>query len=184
VLGRIVHSLIHAQHNGNILVGGRGTNDNLLGTCLDVGLGLVGVSKEACGFDHDVDTELAPGQYSRVALCSEPNPVAVDDQAVRNRLNGAGKAAIDRVIGQQQPKALGREQIVDTYDLHLIAIVLDNSLERLAPNAPKTVDTHFDHHIRLLSPVSEKLLRACAHVTSHRLHNHRTTAPLVNRKPV
>ena len=72
VLGRVVHVIVHAQHNRQILTLGRGGDDHFLGAALDdMGLRpgiLGGIAENAGGFDHDLDAQVFPGQVTGVAL--------------------------------------------------------------------------------------------------------------------
>ena len=66
----VVLVVVDAEHDGEVLVLGRRGDDDLLGTGVEVALGLGGVGEDAGGFDDDVDAQVAPRQRGRASLTS------------------------------------------------------------------------------------------------------------------
>ena len=96
--GGVVQALVDAHHDGDVLVRGRGGDQDLLGAGVDVLLRSGGLGEEAGGLDDDVDAELAPGQVGGIALGEDLDDVAVDDDVAVLDLNGFGQAAADGVV--------------------------------------------------------------------------------------
>ena len=76
-----IESVIHAHHDGQILVftGGR-DNHAFCATAVDMHRRLVAFGKEAGGFNDDVDLFLAPRNVGRVAFAKHSDGLAVDHQ--------------------------------------------------------------------------------------------------------
>ncbi len=60
VLGRIVLVLVDAEHEGDVFVGGRSGDDDLLHGRAEVGLGLGAVGEVAGGLDDDLRADCQP----------------------------------------------------------------------------------------------------------------------------
>ena len=96
VCGRVVEVVVDAHHDGDVLVGGRRRDDDLLGAAVDVLAGVRGLGEEAGGLDDDVDAEIAPRQAGRVALGEDPDRLAADPDAVVGDRRPAGRGARGR----------------------------------------------------------------------------------------
>ena len=87
VLLRVVLAVVDAEDDGEVGIGGRSGDDDLLRARLQVLLGVVGrFVKSPVDSIDDVDAEIAPGKVGRVALGEELDLVAVDGDRVRRRL--------------------------------------------------------------------------------------------------
>lgn len=85
-----------ADEHGGI---GRGSrDDDLLGTTLDVGLGLFGGGENTGGLDNVLGASLLPGNGSRVALSVEADLLAIDDEVLVIDLDVALEETVGRVI--------------------------------------------------------------------------------------
>ncbi len=82
VLRRVVLVLVDAEDDGDVLVAGRGGDDDLLDGAAEVGLGLGGVGEEAGGFDDDLGAYAGPVELGGVALGEDLDLFAVDGDEV------------------------------------------------------------------------------------------------------
>lgn len=95
--GAVVGLLVDTHHvHGGIGRGGR--DDDLLGTTLQVSLGLLGGGEDTSGLDNVGGASLAPGDGSGVALGVEANLLAVDNQVLAIDLNVALEVAVLGVV--------------------------------------------------------------------------------------
>jgi len=76
VLSRIVHLIVDAEHDRDVLVLRGSRDDDLLDSVAAVSNRLGGIGEEASGLDHDVDARLsqaiAPGSRSAKTLIGLP----------------------------------------------------------------------------------------------------------------
>ena len=112
-LAGVVLVVVDAHDDGDVLVLGRGRDDDLLGAVVDVRLGLVGVGEEAGRLDDDVGAQVAPGQLGRVALGEGLDRLAVDGDLVGGGLHLVRQAAEDAVVLEQVGERRVVGQVVD-----------------------------------------------------------------------
>ena len=93
VVGLLVHA--HDVHGG---IGRGGRDDDLLGTTLEMGLGLVDGGEDTGGLDDVLGTRLGPGDGSGVALSVELDLLAVDDQVGALDRDGTVEDAVAGVV--------------------------------------------------------------------------------------
>lgn len=79
-IGATIVGLLIDTHHVHGGIGGGSRDDDLLGTTLQVGLGLLGGGEDTSGLDDVGGTGLAPGDGSGVTLGVELDLLAVDDQ--------------------------------------------------------------------------------------------------------
>ena len=156
--GGVVQLVVDAHDDGDVLVRGRGGDQDLLGAGVDVLLRGGGLGEEAGGLDDDVDAELAPGEVGRVALGEDLDDVAVDDDVAVLDLDGLLQAAADGVVLEQVGQGLGAGEVVDGNDLK-VRTLCECCAEVVAADAAKAVDTNTGRHVF-------SLLGACASTTS------------------
>ncbi len=101
MLGGIIHFIVDAENNRQVFILCRGRNDNFLCTAaIDVRIrtwfciGAFAVAENTGRFDHDFNTEVSPGQISRIAFCQNLHLFAIDDDIAIFDFNGTFKAAI------------------------------------------------------------------------------------------
>jgi hypothetical protein len=82
VLRRVVLVVVDAEDEGDVFVGGRGGDDDLLDGVAEVGLGLGGVGEEAGGLDDDLRADGGPVELGGVALGEDLDLLAVDGDEV------------------------------------------------------------------------------------------------------
>jgi hypothetical protein len=83
--------VVHAHHDGEVLVLGRSRDDDLLRAAGDVGARLRGVGEQPGRLDDDVGAEVGPGQGTRVALGEGLEGLAVDADLVLGVRDLAGQ---------------------------------------------------------------------------------------------
>ena len=60
---RIVFVIIDAEHDGDVFIFCRCADDNFLCACGDVFRSTSMVTENACTFDYDINTEIAPAKF-------------------------------------------------------------------------------------------------------------------------
>ncbi|GMA85014.1 hypothetical protein GCM10025868_02640 [Angustibacter aerolatus] len=145
MLRRVVLVVVDAQHHGEVLVGGRRGDDDLLGTAVDVRLRLLRVGEEAGRLDDDVDAEVGPGQRLRVALGEDLDLLAADGDAAVGDRDVLLQAAQDRVVLQQ----VGRGRVVGEVvggDHLEVGAGRERGAEEVATDAAEAVDADANSH--------------------------------------
>ena len=141
-VGLVVHAV---DEHGGVVLGGGG-HDDLLGTGVDVQLGLLLLEEEAGGLDDDLGADLAPLELGGILLGGEADGLAVDVHRVALDLDVVVELAVDGIVLQHVGEVLGVEQVVDADDLDVVE-VLDGGAEDHAPDAAEPVDANFDGHV-------------------------------------
>ncbi len=146
----VVAGVVDAEDDGVVGIGGRGRDEHLLGTGVEVLLRAFPLGEEPGRLDHDVDAELAPRQRGRIALGEHLHLLAtrVDDAVAERDL--AGERAQDRVVLQQMRHRGRVTEVVHRDDLHVGSERLLRP-EEVAPDAPETVDANANRHDASLS---------------------------------
>ena len=151
VRGRVVSVVVDAEHDGQVFVLGRGGDDDLGGTVVQVSAGPVGVGEDAGGFDDDFDAVVAPGNLSGVALGDHGDALTVDHEVAVDDINLARVAAVVGVVLEEMGVGVGVGEVVDRDDFEVIAVEVEHALEHLPPDAAEAVDADFGRHEGLLS---------------------------------
>ena len=140
----IVLVVIHAEHDGDVLVGRRGGDDDLLDGGSEVRLCLGRIGEEAGRFDDDFGADGGPVELCGVALCEDLDLLTVDRDEVVAGGDLVLQIAEDRVVLQQVGQCGGGSQIVngDEFDVG----IADCRAEDVAADAAKAVDTNFYCH--------------------------------------
>ena len=148
VLGRVVLPLVDTQDHRDVGVLGRGGDDHLLGSRLQVlgGGGLV--PEHSRGLHHDVHTHLAPRERRWVLRGAHPHLPAVDEDRLALVSHFTGEDAVDRIVLQQMRQRLGVRQVVDRHDFDLR--LLERRPEEHPPDSSEPVDTDSHAHDALL----------------------------------
>ena len=92
--------LLVDTHNVHGSISGRSRDDNLLGTTLQVSLGLLGGGEDTGGLDNVVCASLGPWDLGGVPLLVEFDLLAIDDQSILLDLDCALELAVGGVILQ------------------------------------------------------------------------------------
>src|SRR5699024_4731403 len=118
-----------------------GADEDLLGSRVEVGAGLVGFREAAGGFEGDVDVELTPGQFRGVLLGEDLDRLAIDDDRVVGGLDRVVETAERGVELQKPGKIRDGAEVIDGHDFELTA-ALDQSPKGVASDAAETVDSN------------------------------------------
>ncbi len=141
----VVEVVVDTHDDGDVLVLGRGRDDDLLGTTVDVRLGLLRVGEEAGRLDDDVGADAGPVDLGGVALLEDADGLAVHDD--RGLVVGdlTGETAQDRVVLEQVGEGLVVHEVVRGHDLDVGSGRHDGA-EEVAADAAKAVDTNANGH--------------------------------------
>ena len=148
-VARLQDLLIHAvdDRRVDIVAAGRGNHD-LLRTRGQMRRRLGLAREQARAFEHDVDAELAPRQFRRIALRDHADPVAVDDHRVAVDVHVALEPAMHGVEAGQMRVGVGIAEIVDRHDLDLALVwSLVQGAQNVAADAAIAVDADLDCHL-------------------------------------
>src|SRR5690606_21171321 len=176
VLGRVVLGVVHADDERRVLVRGRGRDDDLLGTGVDVGLGLGRIGEEAGRLDDDVRAELAPVEVRGVALSRRGEGLAADRDGVVRVAHLLVETAQDRVVLEQVRESLVVREVVDADDLDVRAGSQDGAVE-VTSNTAEAVDSDLDGHlVSSARAKAARLVDESASVRGHRVSGSLKTA--------
>ncbi len=157
VLLGVVGLVVDAHDDGDVLVLGRGRDQDLLGAGRQVLGGVVALGEDAGGLDDDVGAQVAPREGGRVALGHRLEGPATHRDGVGGVADLLLEAAQDAVVLQQVRQGRVVGQVVDTDDLDVRALLKERA-EVVATDAAKAVDAYADRH----EPISS-LVRRCGH---------------------
>lgn len=93
-----VVGLLVDTHDVHGSISGRSRDDDLLGTTLQVSLGLLGGGEDTGGLDDVVSTSLGPWDVGGVSLLVEADGLAIDLQTILGGLDVALELTVGRVI--------------------------------------------------------------------------------------
>ena len=116
----------------------------MLGTGVNVALGLLLGKEQAGGLNDVLGAQLLPGQVVGIALGADGDALAVDDDVIALRLHLTVKLAVHGVVLQHIGQVIGRTQIVDTHDLDFR--VVNGPADHHTADAAKAVDSNFNTH--------------------------------------
>ncbi len=176
VLAAVVLVVVDADDDGDVRVGGRRGDDDLLRARIQVPLGLGGVGEDARGLDDDVDAEIAPWQFGRTGLDLERLDLGVadDDDVVALEADVVGQSAEDGVELQQMRECRVVREVVDRDDLD-VGVVAERLLrvqgpEEVASDSAEAVDAYPNRHChRSLMLIDYLGQPSSARLTSRRL---------------
>ena len=159
---RVVSVSVDPEHDGDVLVLGRGGDDHLPGAArFDVSLGLVGVGEDPGGFDHHLHPQIGPADGCRVSLGQNPDSAAIHHQRTVFDPYRALKGPIGGIVLQQMSIGFGGKQIIDGRHLDGIRVPLQYCPQDLSSNSAKPVDADlFPHFCSLLKKYSNRLATA------------------------
>ena len=136
--GRVVGVLVDAHDDGvGVILGGRG-EDHLLGTCLQVGLDLLGGQEHARGLADVLRTVLTERNLSRVAGVRQRHLLAINDQGVTVNLHGAIILAVNCIVLHHVGQVVRIIARVDQLEVGLR--ILHGNAGHLAADAAEAVD--------------------------------------------
>lgn len=126
-------------------VSGRSSDDDLLGTTVNVLLGTLQGGEDTGGLNDVVDTSLTPWDLSWVSLAKDGDLLAVNDQLVVLRGDLTGVLTVGGVVLEHVSSVLwSNERVVDSNNLD-VASGESNSQDETTDSA-ETVNTDSDSH--------------------------------------
>ena len=166
MFGRIVFVVVDAHDDGDVFVLAWRGDDDALGTCGDVALGLLGVDEQTGGFNDEVNPELFPGESGGILRADHEDVLAVHNDDIVFEFVGGGllggdlplEAALGGIVLQKIRKIVGRDDVAHCHHLNIFAeqALLDDCTKDEAPDASETIDTDFYCHRLLLSCVDPR----------------------------
>ena len=101
----------------------------------------------ARAFHDEVDAEVGPGQFARVARAEDAHAVAVDDHVVAVRFNRGVETAVAGVVAQEVRVDVHVTRRVDGHDFDVVGLAgFVVGAENVAADAAETVDGNTDGH--------------------------------------
>ena len=152
VLGRVIHLLIHAQHDGDVFTLGRSGNDDLLHRAFQVFLGILGFGEQARGLNNHLYAERGPVDFGRIFHFEDADRFAIDADGVVPEANLGFEDAENRVVLQQMSESLGVGNIVNSDDFD--PRIIQGGAQKVSSDAPEPVDSNLDWHNCYLRCVS------------------------------
>ncbi len=138
-------SVVDAQHDGDVFVGGRSRDDDLLHGRAQVRLGLGGVGKAAGGLNDDLCADGGPIQLGGVRLGEDLDLLAVDRDEILAGRDFVGQVAQDRVVLEQMGQRCRAGQVVDGNKIDLW--IAKRGAQDIAANAAEAVDSNLNCHV-------------------------------------
>ena len=143
---------VHAAHEHVGLTSvftslGGSREHHILGTSLNVLLGLVHSEEKTSGFYHVFSTNLVPLEVSGVLLGCNADVVTVNDEFVLLSINldVAVELTVHGVVFEHVSHIVDRQQIVNTYNHYVVDVgFLESRAENEAADATETVNTYFN----------------------------------------
>ena len=148
--------MVDAHDHRDVLIFGRGGNDDFFGAGGQVAPGFGRVGEQAGAFDDQLGAQFFPGQARGVLGADHAHIAAVDGQNIVLRLVGrgwaggdlAGKAPLGGIVFEEIGQIVRRNNIADGDDLHVGAdhALLGDGAENQAADASEAVDCNFNCH--------------------------------------
>src|SRR5438270_8606612 len=138
--------MVDAHDDGQIGAVSRGRDDNLLGAGFEVLCRRVALRKNTGAFERDIDAELAPRQFRRVALGGDADLAPADIHPTVAAGHLTGEAAVHAVVAQEMSVAFDRPEIIDPDDFDLAVLVFVSRTQDKAADAAASVDCNPYRH--------------------------------------
>mmetsp|Transcript_1452 Transcript_1452/g.2378 ORF Transcript_1452/g.2378 Transcript_1452/m.2378 type:complete len:379 (-) Transcript_1452:38-1174(-) len=131
--------LVHTHHNSGGIILGRGREDNLLNTSINVRLGGISGEENTSRLAKVLNTKILPWDVSGVAGVGGLHGVAVDDHVITVHLDRTRPATVDGIILELVSHVVGIGTSVDGKEIGVR--VLDHDTSHKTSNTTETVDT-------------------------------------------
>ena len=142
--------VVYAIDDGQVDALGRGRDQDAAGAGVDMFLSALSISEEAGAFQRDLDAVRLVRKVGGVALGSDLDALAIDDDRIAFGLHVAGELAVDAVVLEQPRIGLGVGEVVDADKLKPAVGTLEDRAGDQAADAAKSVDGDFGHWIPLV----------------------------------
>jgi hypothetical protein len=140
VLGGIVLIVVDAEDDGDVLVSGRGGDDDLLDGGTEVSFCLLGVGEKAGGFYDDLGADGGPVEFGGVTLGEDLDLFTVHSDEVGSVGDLVFQVAEDGVIFEEMGQGGGGGEVVDGYEFNVW--VADSAAEDVASDPAEAVDAY------------------------------------------
>ena len=127
-------------------------NQHALGARSQMLFGTGTIREETGAFQRNIHAIGGVRQICRVTLGSHMNALAVDDDVIAIRFDGAGEWAMHAVALEKQGIRLCRRQIVDGDQFQVMVVALKYRTSNQTADAAKSVNSYFDSHICSYQP--------------------------------
>ena len=138
-------SVVDAEDQGDVFVGGGSGDDDLLDGRAQVRLGLGRVGEVAGRLDDDLRADDSPVQLGGVALGPDLDLLAVDGDEVVAGGDFVLQVAQNRVVLEQMGQSRRAGQVVDGNKIDLR--IAESGAQNVAANAAEAVDTNLNCHV-------------------------------------
>ncbi len=155
MLRRVVHIVVHADDDGEVLALGRSRNDHFFRARLDVLASVLGLGEPAGGLDDHLDPEVPPGQGRRVTFGDHLDEAVADFDPTVGGTHRLRQRAQRRIVLEQMRKCLVVGKVVHCNDLYVVTLTSLKRPPEVAADTAEAVDTYSRNHVR------ELLYRRC-----------------------
>ena len=149
MLGRIVVVVVDPHDDCNVLLLGGGADDDLLRACAQVLSRPVALRKEAGRLQHDIDIQIFPREFGRVAFRQNLHALPAHRHCGAIYGDAALVATVDRIVLEQVCEGCGVCEVVDRYHLDILGVFLQGSKD-VPTNAAEPVDSDPNRHVFLV----------------------------------
>jgi hypothetical protein len=143
VLGRIVFLVVDAKAEGEVRIGSRCRDENLLGAGFNVLLSSFTLREKTSGFKNDVHVEFLPRKVGWVAFNGNEDLVAVDNEVLAVDGDFTVELALGRVVLEEVSDHFDRGEVVDSNNLS--AFFLGHSAKNVTSDTTETIDSVISH---------------------------------------
>src|SRR5260370_586138 len=144
MLGRIVHVVVDAQHDGDVLIRRRRGDDDLLHSATQMLRRFLGIGKSTGRLNHDLSANRIPIDFGRIFSRENLDSLSADYDRIAFYLHAFMKRAKDGVILQQMRQRLRVRKIVGCYKVNIRTV--QACTDDIASDAPEPVDSYFYGH--------------------------------------
>jgi hypothetical protein len=106
------------------------------------------LGEDAGAFERDIDPQLLPRQFRRIALGGDADLALAGVEPVLARADLGREAAVHAVVFQEMRVGRDRPEIVDPDDLELLLRMLERGAHDQAADAAETIDRNPYRHLR------------------------------------
>ena len=124
MLCRIVHLVVHAENDRDILVLGRGADNDLLDSALTVGDRLGRVSEQSGALQNQVHAKRVPRNLSRILAGKALDGLAINGDGLLVMTDGPVEGTIGGIVFEKMRVGGGCGQIVYRDDFEVIGVPL------------------------------------------------------------
>mmetsp|Transcript_26978 Transcript_26978/g.47623 ORF Transcript_26978/g.47623 Transcript_26978/m.47623 type:complete len:221 (-) Transcript_26978:37-699(-) len=145
VLRSIIVSLVHTHDNSLGVILGRSRVDDLFGSSINNGLGLLLGEEDTSGFTDVVSSKGTPADFLRVTASASLDLLSVQDQEVSINVNSLLGLSMDGIILVLVGHVVrGGRTSIDAFQV--TRLIFHHDTGHKTSNATKSIDTHSGAH--------------------------------------